>query len=295
MLNQGTTGRTTNSPDIAPVVIRDRGHKPPKASQYVTGTQLKDFINAVRFADSQKLGLSVHATIHWQATGRLEGCHSSVEADQECARMRTRLLSKLKRWLTKKGMPVAYAWVNEVGKTYGEHTHLFIHLPHYMRYAKGTQQDRHAAWIGLVKRLEDYLYRVGGFKDYENRPDHRNKAIKLTYGRYGMHSKGMLAGAIKYLVKGLSPTETVQTGFGRVPLIEYLGVTHKGNARATTRHRYGLSHSIGPKAQREAGFVPVSSVEDAYTALHPKPAFKPLKSCSGHSTCLSPKGSSLIP
>jgi hypothetical protein len=84
-----------------------------------------------------------------------------------------------------------------------------------------------------------------------------------------MHSKRMLAGATRYLVKALSPTETVQTGCGRVRLIDFLRVAHKGNARATIGRRCGTSHSIGPKAQREAGFKPVAHIEDAYAALHP--------------------------
>lgn len=286
-----TQGITTDTAQIGSLVItqggidrlpasKERIKAARKERSSLTLGQLKAIVNAEKFAASQGTELAAHVTIHWRASqsfADMAASSSPAEIDREWAKRLRRFLDKLNRWLARKGSPGAYVWVNEVGKDYGEHTHLFLHLPHPSKLATGNTTVRQAAFDKLKDDLVAFIYETEGLKNYAKGPVFRSKAVAINVGRslqpgvkpFGLRTPSRRAGVLRYFAKGLSPTEKIKTGFGCVPLAKHLRIDLKASKRPFTNRRYGTSNSIGPKAQREAGFPQISSVEEVYAALWP--------------------------
>ena len=201
-----------------------------------TGNQLlprhaRQLINGEAFAASQGMPLTAHVTIHLRLAESF--------TTETWPAFQTDLLDKASRWLRRKGIPVAFAWVRENGPVKGEHLHLALHLPQPM-------------W-GAFKR---YLLHAGRFTACGV----GGEAIRISGGRFGMYAATMRAGACRYVLKSLSPITCIA-----------LGIRHQPT-RPVTIKRCGVSASIGPKMRKAAGWPDLKTVLEMRAHLHPAKA-----------------------
>src|SRR4051812_860043 len=71
----------------------------PDPSRYLTPRQIRELLNVESFAESQGIGFAAHVTLHWQ-------CSPDFTISVWSLRLR-RFLDKLRRWLERRGIPIA--------------------------------------------------------------------------------------------------------------------------------------------------------------------------------------------
>jgi hypothetical protein len=200
----------------------------PETGNQLLPRHVQQLANAGAFAASRGTPLTAHATIHWPLA---EGF-----TPERWAAHQSDLFDKMSRWLTRHGIPVAFAWVRENGPEKGEHTHTLLHLPQPM-------------W-GAFKR---FMLKAGNFTV----ADASGEAIRISGGRFGMYADTMRAGVARYILKSLSPTTC-----------EALGIRHKPTLPVGIK-RAGVSFSIGPQARQAAGWQELRSLPELHAHLHP--------------------------
>src|SRR4051812_48278056 len=94
----------------------------PNPARHLTPRHIRELLNAEAFAEQHGIGFAVHLTLVWQ-------CDPNFTVALWSQRLR-RFLDKLHRWLDRRGIPIAVAWLNENGRQYGNHSHFLLHLPH---------------------------------------------------------------------------------------------------------------------------------------------------------------------
>jgi len=229
----------------------------PKADRlrHLTPRQILELLNAEAFAEWQGIGFTAHATLHWR-------CNPAFDPSTWGRRL-TRFLDKLRRWLKRQDIPVAFAWVNEVGREYGEHTHLVLHVPKPRRGAIG-------AFNAFKASLHAWIMETEGFNPAQvDRFGKPWPAVKITGARYGIHNRRMRSGLCKYLLKGIDPKDLAYTGYGAEPRAASLGIRPRRNAAPILNQRFGASRSLGPAARRAAGWVELRSLEELHARLNP--------------------------
>jgi hypothetical protein len=212
----------------------------PNRHRYLSLDQVGNLTNALAFADSLSLSLSVQVTVAWDLMPGFQPGDWSAR--------QTALVVEMSEWLRRHGIEPAFAWTREVSGSQFHHTHFQLHIPkqHTMRTA-----------VDLV----DFLRHRFGFPD---------EGVVASLGKYGMWTPAMRAGDFIYLLKAfdhrdfryLNPDETVNIGAA-------LGIEHRGSQGEVSIKRAGTSANLGKAARRAAGWVERRSLEDLRAILRP--------------------------
>ena len=121
-----------------PEASSDKATKPGKrtrASKYVGMRQASNIMEAVGFAKSIGLPLVAHLTIHWSLTDI---------GDDHDGKLFAKVREGLHKWLRRRGIVFAAAWVRERqcrGQSDVEHCHLLFHLPVAFQGARMLQVE----------------------------------------------------------------------------------------------------------------------------------------------------------
>jgi hypothetical protein len=108
------------------------------ASKYIGMRQASNIMEAVKFARMIDLPLVAHLTIHWSLTD---------VGDDPDGTLFAKLREGLHKWLDRRGIVFAGAWVRERecrGQSDVEHCHLLFHLPGYYCSGKRLAQVNEA-------------------------------------------------------------------------------------------------------------------------------------------------------
>jgi hypothetical protein len=227
----------------------------PDSSRYLTPRQIRGLLNAEAFAEYQGIGFAIHVTLLWH-------CDPDFTVAVWSQRLR-RFVDKLHRWLDRRGIPLAIAWLNETGRRYGNHTHFLLHLPHPKR---GAVQSFDAiksdltAWIIATENL------VTDVVDHRGRPW---RPVRITGGLFGMRTRKMRSGVCRYWLKGMDPKDVVYTGFGAESRAAVLGIRTRVSVLPAGVQRCGASRNLGPRARRDVGWRELVSLEDFHARLNP--------------------------
>jgi hypothetical protein len=227
----------------------------PDPARHLTPRQIRELLNAEALAEHLGIGFAVHITILWQ-------CSPDFTTAAWPQRLR-RFVDKLHRWLDRRGIPIAVAWLNENGRRYGNHSHFLLHLPHPKRGAVqsfNTLKADLTVWIVATENLAI------------DRVDHRGKSwrpVRITGGSFGMRTRRMRSGVCRYWLKGMNPKDVFYTGFGAESRAAILGIRTRASILPASVQRCGTSRSLGPQARREAGWRELISLEDFHARLNP--------------------------
>jgi hypothetical protein len=211
-------------------------------------------VDAVAFARSVSTPLTAHVTIIWnRAPGFSQRRWASVQ---------TRLLHRLRGWLARRKVPVAWAFVRENVRGRGPHTHLLLHVP----------PER---WAAICPDLRAYLIQAGGFRI--------PRAVLITgdrRGTPGMVTHAQNVGLIRYLSKGIDPDIVLPMPGGAMWLTDLLGVVPERQAPVLGK-RVGASETIGPRARAAAGWAETRDIAALLRILdHPQFAAPRLSPCA---------------
>ncbi len=111
-----------------------------RTSDGLTAKQVEHIIAAAQTAWRIGFPFNCHVTIHWEKMG---------VTDDRAAAATGALLTLVRDWLRKQGLPFAYAYVRENGDGKGSHVHILAHLPPGARW--GYQRSRR--WLeGITER-----------------------------------------------------------------------------------------------------------------------------------------------
>lgn len=95
--------------------------------EYLTAEQVNALFSACKTAYEMGHSLNRFITIHYDDYADEKRPQTFIKS----------ILEKSRKWLLKRGLPVAYLYVIENGKRKGIHVHLLIHIPpHYQREYK---------------------------------------------------------------------------------------------------------------------------------------------------------------
>lgn len=184
-------------------------------------------VNAAFFAAAKGTPLTAHVTLIWNGT---PGWHIDRWSEFE-----TRLWKLASEWLKRRGVEPVRVFVRENVRGRGPHSHWAVHLP----------ADR---WAELRPLFQEYLLQAGRFT--------WAKAV-LIWGeprrRPGGDPLNQIRGLLKYLCKGLHPDAMINSGFGTIPLSQFIGVDLEQQA-VVPLQRVGSSECIGPRARQNAGW-----------------------------------------
>jgi hypothetical protein len=227
----------------------------PDSSRHLTPRQIRELLNAEAFAEDQGVGFAVHVTLLWQ-------CDPDFTIAVWSQRLR-RFVDKLHRWLDRRGIPLAVAWLNETGRHYGNHTHFLVHVPHPKRGAvhsfSAIKEDL-AAWIIATENL------------VTDKTDHRGKLwrpVRITGGPFGIRTRRMRSGVCRYWLKSMDPADVFYTGFGAESRAAILGIRTRASVLPTGVQRCNASRNLKPQARRNAGWRELISLEDFHFRLNP--------------------------
>jgi hypothetical protein len=200
----------------------------------------------------------VHITLHWQ-------CAPGFTDASWQSRLR-RFIDKLKRWVARRGIPYALAWINENGFEYGQHTHVMLHLPH----PKGAEGK--TAFRATVAELEAWIIETENLAiDKVDRFGKPWSPVMITGGPIGMRTRKRRAGLCRYLLKSLDPNDVAYTGAGAEPRAAILNVEPRHRARPLPSgvRRFRASRNLGIAARRAAGWRELVSIEELRDRLNP--------------------------
>ena len=220
------------------LVTRGRTAGLPRRNQtdparHLTWQDLGAVYDALTFADDQGTPLTAFLTINWRTASGFNGDDAASWSHHH-----TRVTEAMKKWLERRGVPAAFAFVRERCRGPGGHTHFLLHLP-------GER------WATLTVALERHLYDAGGFTEAS--------AVHITRSSTpGMIRRKQRLGVLQYVAKGINPAELVP-GIGGVLLSTFLGITPKPQVPIPCK-RVGCSTSIGPGTRRQAGYTDTDDV-----------------------------------
>lgn len=232
----------------------------PDALRNLTPKQIQELLNVEAFAEDQGVAFAVHVTVHWQ-------CDPDFAVSDWPKRLNRPggFLDKLRRWLKRRGVPFALAWLNEMGLEYGPHTHIVLHLPH-PKGDKGRQGFETivadlAAWIVRAEGLHT------GMLDRFRKPW---KPVQITGGKIGMRTRSGRAGLCRYWLKTIDPKDVTYTGAGAEPRADVLGIKPARAGRLPPGvQRFGASRNLSVQARRAAGWRELTTVEELRARLNP--------------------------
>lgn len=204
-------------------------------------------VNAFAYAEYTDTPLTVFFAIAWSKT--LDWTDDKLADKQEA------FAHKLRKWLIKRNIPVAYAYVGELGGRVGVHTNVAVHIPkmHFREF-----QDC------LDSLVPGFIGNPSTTKLFEDR--------RLELPKFHYHPNQRL-GSFKYLLKGIDPDASFNANGNRIKWCEAIGIRAKPQGVIVGR-RTGVSHTLGKVARANAGWVDRTSPEVIAEALTPLPKGK---------------------
>jgi hypothetical protein len=184
-----------------------RVSKTKRHSTYITKQQAMNLMEALKFADTIGYPLNVSIDIFWEMFSRFTDDRTRL----------ARLQERLSKWCARRGFPLTMAWVREIGKNGGRHTHILIHVPPWL------MEDVHFE-TELKQELEQALEPEGG-------PTHE-KAIKVQ-------PAPSPEGKLRYMLKGMRRRDADQLDIRRA--------SFQGELEGK---RVGWTENIGQRARR---------------------------------------------
>lgn len=202
-----------------------------------------DLVNANAFAEAQGTPLTMFVVITWPKTkGWTEVTHSARQSA---------FFKNLASWTKYHGAPLAYYWTLEKSNRIGLHMNLAIHAPKPL-FGKLVQ--------ALPKMIPGFI------------PDtHTLCVIGDTDGppKYCSHGNQRL-GILKYFLKGMDHTATFSgPNAEKLNFADHIGIQHRGQQGAISGKRFGVGHSLGDKARRDAGYEDRTSPDGLKALLAP--------------------------
>lgn len=168
----------TNKNETHIYSISKKRYKRP--SRYLSASQVERIFNAGEKAYALGYPLNRHFTIHYDD-------YADPKHPQKFV---TSILEHSRKWLQRKGFPVAYVYAIENGKYKGIHVHLLIHIPakYQVKYKKALR-----AWLP--------------FKWSKS----RIKVSTIDYPQYGnLHPLNSIYGILRYICKGINPQHVIK-------------------------------------------------------------------------------------
>ncbi len=207
---------------------------------------------AFAFAWRWGLWMDTSITITWRLLG------SSFEADVQGGL--TKFLKCLRDWLSRRSLPVVYAYVHEAGRVVGTHTHIAILLPLHP-----PEQAEFRRWA------RDWAAREAGHAV--------PRALKVQMRRKPQVWLHWLN--FHYMMKGYDQGATIVGGSGRLDqtdrhLGELLAFAWKNPGAPAVRQRFGVSDSIGP-GQRALGVPGIDTLSACARSLRDNPYVDPFR------------------
>lgn len=231
--------------DETALAVRDAVLNPAGwVPQRLSVEDLRQLVNAVRFARWLGKPISAAVTIKWDAIPDFDA------SPRAWVQRQGRLFDRMGKWLHRRGLPVHYCWVREVSrKNRIPHTHLLLHLPRKYRDA-----------------FRSFLVETGGFID---RPIPRSP-VEISRGN-GM-TLYQQAGALKYLLKSADPAGTFRDPATNqtVNLMNALKVDDRNRACVPIcGQRSRVSRALDHQARAEAGWKEIRTLARMILVLNP--------------------------
>lgn len=227
-------------------------------NKYLTERQIREFLAVEAMAENRGTPFTAHLTIHWQ-------CDPSFQIENWSKRLQ-RFLNKLRRWLDRNTIPIAFAWLNEVGEEYGAHTHLLLYIPKPKNTDPGSYRRTIAALEDFLRASENMADRLDRFGKpwlaVLTKPNEPNA--------FGAWTRSMRSGWCRYWLKGMDPEDVAYTAQGAEPLAAALGIRpERASTLPPSLQRFGASRTLGPKARREANFPELRGLDELRARLNP--------------------------
>lgn len=238
-------GKSSHRPSSLEDGARDDARQRPRIGgdhARLSLDDLKSIINGHAFARRIGRDLNAHVTIRLDRAPGFAWEHWSV--------WQGKLLDRLTQWLHRQGIPPAFLWVKESGRSNKTHLHMLLHLSDFVR-----QQPM----------AEEFIRETGHF--IPDQPGHR--AVVITGGDTGMNVPTMQAGALIYALKGIDP-KAERLG---VNIACALGIEPHRYGQHITGRLHRLSHSIDRTARRDAGWKEIRDLQHLRFHLHPTERF----------------------
>lgn len=204
-------------------------------------------VNAFAYAEYTGTPFTVYFAVAWSKTRDW--------TDDELADKQEAFARKLRKWLTERNIPVAYAYVGEVGGKVGVHTNVAVHIPKmFFREFQNSLDDLVPGFIGnpcTTKLFEDR---------------------RLELPKFYYHPNQRL-GSFKYLLKGIDSDASFNANGTRIKWCDAIGIRPKPQGVIVGR-RTGVSHTLGKIARAYAGWIERTSPTAIAEALTPLPKRK---------------------
>ncbi len=153
-----------------------------RPSRYLSAAQVERIFNAGEKAYAKSCALNRHFTIHYDDIADVKRPNKFVQS----------ILDHSRKWLQRRGIPVAYVYVIENGKYKGIHVHLLIHIP-----------------VGYQREYKKALHKWMPFSF--KWPDSRIEVTTIDYPQFGnLHPLNGIYGVSKYICKGINPKQVIR-------------------------------------------------------------------------------------
>lgn len=198
------------------------------------GAQAK-LVCAALFAEAIGRPLNALATINIEAIGR--GPHPGLHRRRTRHAAREAFTERARHWMTERDLPWVAIWAREASTAEGEHLHLALHLPPDLR---DPFADQLADWWGVPRA--------------EAGP---GTAAVSEGGLWHLACRRPRGGGAALLAAYLAKAEQrTRRRYGRAIANENRLTDRHGGSGEIAGKRFGISHALGPAAQRQAGFEP---------------------------------------
>lgn len=170
-------------------------------TEYLTPEQVEKIFTACEKAYALDIPLNRFITIHYD----------DYADEKRPQKFMTDILEKSRKWLKRRGLPVAYIYVLENGKIKGIHAHILLHIPtHYqIAYKRALRK-----WIPFEWTRTRIVIRT------------------IKYPHYGeLAPLNSIYGTLRYMCKGLNPQAPIR------------GITPRNQGKIFGQ-RYGISLSL---------------------------------------------------
>jgi hypothetical protein len=226
------TGPLAGQPKLA--------RRPTDRTRAIALEQLKELCNAFTFTESAYLPLNGGLVIIWR--------HSLLYDWTNWSPLQTTLFSYSIKFLRRLGLETRFIWTRERASGNGAHTHVLIYL--------GESP------MPVFKALRNELMRKFGFTA---------DGLYPSMGDFGMRTREMRAGHLRYILKAFDPNTFRYTGIGAETqkLADVLGIQDREPQGIIGMKRCGTSQNIGVSARRTAGWQEIADLARLRGILYP--------------------------
>jgi hypothetical protein len=188
--------------------------------------QARGLINSFAFAETKQTPLNAHLTVSWR--------HAHGFEESDLARMQTRLLDRLARFLRRHDIAWTCVWVRERTPGHGLHTHILLHL--------GSVPSK------LARAMGEFVHKSMGLAP---------GGACLRTAQFGPGTLRMRLGLLKYILKGLDQSAYKYLGWSgqKLSIAEALGIEDRGPQGTVDMKRCGVSENLGPAERRRAAWT----------------------------------------